>query len=76
MKITFTKSAKSAILDIFDKTLDSDEYIIDKKSGERVQTVNGEDIHIDRFGGVRKGSEIFFKDDLPTYIDIADKYSK
>lgn len=76
MKITFDKSARRAILDMFGKTVDSEKYIIDKKTNERIQTVNGEDINIERFGGIRKGSEIFLKDDLPTYIEIVDKYSK
>lgn len=76
MKITFARSTRSIILNMFGKTIDDEDYIIDNKTKERIQTLNGEEIHIEKFGGIRKGSEIFLKSDLPTYIEIADKIAK
>lgn len=69
MKITFDKNAKLFILESFDKTIDSEGYIIDAKSaikillpngtykilsGIRIKDIYGEIIHIDEFAGVRK----------------------
>ena len=61
MKITFNKNVKSIILKMFGKTVDDENYIIDNDTKVRTQTLNGEEIHVEKFGGIRKGSEIFLK---------------
>ena len=69
----FDGSVKNQILDIFDKEVDSEGYIREKlKSGEHILTQSGEEIKLERFGGIRKGSEVFLKSDLPTHIELAD----
>ena len=73
IKVLFDSSVKNQILDIFDKEVDSQGYIKEKsKSAEHILTQSGEEIKRDRFAGIRKGSEIFLKSDLPTYLELAD----
>jgi hypothetical protein len=76
LKITFDDSAKNFILDAFGKTSDSEGYVVDKKDEEtRVKDQQGKEIHISEFGGVRKGSRVFFKDDTDSVIDLVDNYA-
>lgn len=71
IKITFDSEAKREILDLLEKTVDFDGYIAEKSDAtQRVITVNGE-IKEDEFGGVRVGSEIFIKNDLPSLMDLS-----
>lgn len=72
--ITFEESAKKEILSIFDKTFDDEGYIVEKSDmTQRVVTLDGEEIPLEEFAGIRKGSEIFIKSGLPSIIDIIDK---
>lgn len=69
-EITFGPSAAETVLEQFGKTLDDDNYIIDEETEERVTSMyKEEEIHIDEFGGVVKGSTEFIKDD---YAEIHD----
>jgi hypothetical protein len=72
IKITFSKESRSVVLDLFNKSLDSEGFIVEKDNlSQRVITIDGEEIHEKEFGGIRKGSEIFFKSDLPSLIDLS-----
>lgn len=72
--ITFEKSAKEEILAIFDKTVDDEGFIVEKGDiTQRVITPDGEEVTLEEFAGIRKGSEIFIKSDLPSLIDVMDK---
>ena len=65
IKITFDESAKIDILSYLDKAIDSEGYIVEKNNpSQRVLTFEGEEILLEEWGGVRKGSEIFFKKNL------------
>lgn len=72
--ITFddTPRSKKALLQLFDKSIDSDGYIIEAKSGERVVSPRNEEVHIDDFAGIRPGSEIFLTNDLPSLLEQAE----
>lgn len=73
MKVVFDSSVKNQILDIFDKSIDNEGYIVEKDDlDNRVETPNGEEIPAKRFAGIRRGSEIFLKSDLPTFLELAD----
>ena len=64
-EITFGPSATETVLEEFGKTVDEEQYIIDKETEERVESYyKGEEIHIDEFGGVIEGSVGFIKDDF------------
>ena len=69
--ITFDANLKSEILSCFGKTVDDSGYIVERDDpSQRVLTPNGEDVTLDEFAGIRKGSEIFIKADLPSLIEL------
>ncbi len=71
--ITFDAGLKLEILSCFNKTVDDSGYIVEcDDPGQRVLTPNGEDVALDEFAGIKKGSEIFIKADLPSLIEFLD----
>lgn len=71
--ITFDAASKQEILSFFGKTTDPDGYIIEAENPtQRVITPDGEDITIEEFAGIRNGSEIYIKSDLPSLIELID----
>lgn len=71
--ITFEKEAKLEILEAFNKTVDENGYIVEKtKPSQRVLTIDGEELKLEDFAGIRKGSEIFIKADLVSIINLVD----
>jgi len=71
--ITFDASSKQEILSCFGKTTDQEGYIIEVENPtQRVITPDGEDITIEEFAGIRNGSEIYIKSDLPSLIELID----
>lgn len=72
--ITFKKDAKEVILSFFDKIVDDDGFIVEKDNPtQKILTPDGEEMSLEEFAGIRKGSEIFFKSDLPSMIELVDK---
>ncbi|MBW6471273.1 MAG: hypothetical protein K0A90_08650 [Methanosarcinaceae archaeon] len=72
--ITFDASVKKDILSFFGKTVDEHGFLVEKEDfQQKVITQDGEEIKFDDFAGIRKGSEIFIKSDLPSLIDLTDK---
>ena len=71
--ISFDASAKEQILFCFGKTVNEEGYIVEiEDPSQPVLTLEGDDILIDEFAGIRKGSEIFFKKDILSLIDLLD----
>ena len=71
--VRFEVSANKQILSFFDKTVDSEGFIVEKNDPtQRVITPEGEEIRLEEFAGIRKGSEIFIKSDLPSLFDLMD----
>ena len=71
--ITFDAASKQEILSFFGKTIDSDGYLIETDNpAQRVITPDGDDITLEEFAGIRKGSEIYIKSDLPSLIELID----
>jgi len=66
--ILFDRSAKHKILQYFNKDLDSDGYIVEVDTGRKVLTLEGEELHIDNFAGIFKGSEIYIKSDIASIV--------
>ena len=55
--ITSDANLKSEILSCFGKTVDDNGYIVERDDpDQRVLTPNGEDVTLDEFAGIRKGS--------------------
>ncbi|EMA51985.1 hypothetical protein [Halococcus thailandensis] len=67
--ITFRPSAAEKIVEKFGKTVDDEGYIVDKETQERVESNLGNEISIDNFGGVGKGSQVFLEKD---YVSVAE----
>lgn len=72
--ITFSKNVREDILELFGKSLDEEGFIVEKDdTSQRVLTPKGEEIHIDEWAGVVKGSEAFVKNDALSLIELAKK---
>ena len=72
--ISFDKSLSKEIIPIFDKTLDGEGFIVEKSNPtQRVLTPDGEEVHIEEFAGISKGSEVFIKSDLISLIDFSKR---
>lgn len=72
--IEFDASAKSGILAFFNKSIDAENYIVEKDNpSQRILADDGEEIDIEKFAGITKGSEIFIKSDLPSLIRLSDR---
>lgn len=71
--IIFTKSASEFVLDAFGKTKDIEGYLVEKSNlKQRVLNLDGEEIKIEQFGGIKKGSQIFIKSDLISLMRLCD----
>jgi len=73
MLITFHKSLKSDILKAFGKSEDNDEYIIDSATKKRVLTKDGEELTMEEFAGLTKGSVVYLKSDIISLINFIEK---
>lgn len=72
VEMTFDKSVKRDILDLLNKTINEEKLIVEKEKPEqKVLTFDGEEISIEEFGGVQKGSEVFIKDDLISLMKLS-----
>lgn len=75
--ITFDKSVREFIFDTFDKTLDKEGFLVEKDNlNQKVLTPEGLEIKEDEFGGVKKGSEVYIKSDLPSIIKLSDSLKR
>ena len=76
-KLVFDKNTRGFILSAFDKAVDHEGYIVEKTHLEqRVLSRDGQEVKEEEFAGIRKGSEIFIKSDLPSLIQLCDELSK
>jgi len=72
MRITFDDGAREFVLNAFNKTLDNRNFVVEEADRkQRVLTPRGEDIPLDEFAGVRRGSTIFVKSDIVSLIEAA-----
>ena len=70
-KFIFNKSAKSYILKLLNKKV-KDGIIVDADTEEPVISQDGEVIRLEEFAGVKKGSEIYIKNDVVSLIKLYD----
>ncbi|MDE2489256.1 MAG: hypothetical protein KGM24_00305 [Elusimicrobia bacterium] len=60
-------------MDTFDKAVDVEGFIVEKSNPkQRVLTRDGEEVRVEDFAGIKKGSLLFFKKDLPSLITLSD----
>ena len=71
--ITFDASAKLEILSCFGKTVDSGNFIVERDDAtQKVLAYDGDEINLKNFAGIKKGSEVYLKSDLPSLIELLD----
>ena len=71
--ITFTQDAKPFILDIFNKSIDKDGFVVEKENPQkRVIALNGETVKAEELAAIKKGSLIFVKSDVISLVELAD----
>jgi len=71
--ITFDEDSKRDVLDLFGKDVDAEGMLIEKGKEQRVLTKEGEEISLDEWGGITKGSEAYVKSDIVSLLDVAKK---
>ena len=71
-KLTFSPKALPLLLKAFGKAVNEKGVIIDTETGDPILTPEGEEITNDNFGGIKKGSFIFLKEDLLTAIKLTE----
>jgi len=64
---------KKLVLELLGKKVD-EENMITESDGSPVLDMHGQRISVEEFGGVRNGSEIFFKKDLISCVDFYQNY--
>lgn len=73
-QITFDNSVKEDILDVFEKDVNNQGAIIEKDNPDQeVLSFDGQEISIDEFGGIKKGSEVFIKNDLISLMRLSEE---
>jgi hypothetical protein len=71
--LTFDNNSKNNVLELFNKTIDKDDFIVENSNEKRkVLTPEGEFININEFAGIIPGSEIFVKNDIFSLIKVAE----
>lgn len=72
VSITFDDSVKERILGFMDKSVNKDGIIVEKQNPEqKVLTFDGQEILLEEFGGIKKGSEVFIKSDLISLMRLS-----
>ena len=71
-KLLFNSNSACYILEAFGKSINTEGIIIEKSTGEPVLTPEGDELTLENFGGIKKGSEIFLKNDLLSIINIVE----
>lgn len=71
-KILFTEEALPFILGAFGKSINENGIIIDNSTGEPISTPEGEELTRSQLGFIKKGSELFLKDDILSIINIVE----
>ena len=71
--ITFDESAKADILGFFGKKINDNSLIVEKKDSEPVYSFDGEEVTLEEFGGIQKGSEVFIKKDVASLMKYTER---
>lgn len=71
-KLLFTDKSLPLILEAFGKSIGENGLIIETLTGEPVLTPDGEEITASEICALKKGSEIFIKQDLNSIVNLAE----
>ena len=70
-RITFDSSVRDFVLSAFGKTAHEGFIVEGCHPQQKVLTPRGEEIPVQEFAGVRKGSKIFVKSDIVSLVEAA-----
>lgn len=70
--LTFDSSLRVEILGSFDKEVNDEGIIVEKSNPlQHVLGIDGQEVRIEEFGGIKKGSEVFIKNDLVSLMRLS-----
>lgn len=64
---------KKFVLSLFNNSIDDEGLIVDSK-GEKIIDSDGQEIMISQLGTIKKGSQIYVKNSLPSLVNFYRKY--
>jgi hypothetical protein len=74
ISLTFDSSLNEEVLNFFDKMVNEDNVIVEKSNPQQqVLSADGQEVKLEEFGGIRKGSEVFIKNDLISLMRLSKK---
>lgn len=73
MKMTFEPEAATHVLSAFGATTDEEGFIVDRESGDRVTTPDGESITVDELAMIEHGSNVFVDDNFASLVDHVER---
>lgn len=74
VSLTFDKSLKKEILGFFNKEVNKEGIIVETSNpSQEVLSTDGQEVKIEEFGGIKKGSEVFIKNDLISLMRLSKK---
>jgi len=72
ISLTFDSSLKKEVLSFFEKDVNEEGIIVEKNNpDQQVLSTDGQEVRIEEFGGIRKGSEVFIKNDLISLMRLS-----
>mgnify|MGYP006882768598 CR=1 FL=1 len=73
MNLTFESEAVGYILPAFGVKIDEEGYVVDKESGDRVETPHGEHVTADELAMVEHGSDVFVDDNFASLVEHVER---
>jgi len=72
VRMIFDNSAKEQVLDLLNKKVDEEGKIVEKDNPtQKVVDSTGSEVSFEEFGGVKRGSEVFIKNDLISLMKLS-----
>ncbi|MBS3141654.1 hypothetical protein J4405_05945 [Candidatus Woesearchaeota archaeon] len=72
--LTFSSSLKKEVLGFFEKEVNQEGIIVERANpSQHVLSVDGQEVKIEEFGGIKKGSEVFIKNDLISLLRLSKR---
>ena len=74
ISLTFDSSLRNEVLEFFDKKVNEENIIVERSNPQQhVLSSDGQEVKIEEFGGIKKGSEVFIKNDIISLMRISKK---
>ena len=72
--LTFDSGLRREVLGFFGKDVNEEGIIVEKTNpNQHVLSTDGQEVREVEFGGIRKGSEVFIKNDLVSLMRLSKK---